>query len=196
MKYGLRSSRKDDNDFSSVKLWAASLNETGNLLLHHEQDETGNFLLAAHSRDVSSFRSKKMHKSHRASIELNVGQIQTEEHGKVWSFPSQMVPSTFYRIIKIKDACSCKLVCRSCMVCPDMYECSCDFSIVNDSACKHAHLIHRFYNDNTTSDVGDMLQFSPVPKFSSIRCAEKTFSAENHGRNRSSINRFMQYNIP
>jgi len=106
-----------------------------------------------------------MHRAHRASINLDGSKLETIDAGKVWSFPSQNTISLLYNIIKIKDNCSCKLQCRSCSVCPDMYECSCDFSIVSDSACKHVHLVHEHEN-SADDNTGMAHQYSPPPKFS------------------------------
>lgn len=42
------------------------------------------------------------------------------------------------------DCSDCKIRCRYCDVCPDLYSCTCKDYWVRSGACKHIHLIHKF----------------------------------------------------
>lgn len=60
-----------------------------------------------------------------------------------WKVESETRRGIYYNVKRWEKSCSCKLLCKSCGICPHLhlYSCTCIDFILHFTVCKHIHLI-------------------------------------------------------
>ena len=85
-----------------------------------------------------------LRKRHISSKNLQIGAIFQVEDG-VWNVQSER-NAEIYRIEKVNEECTCRIICEHCKTCIHHYCCSCVDSSIKWNMCKHIHLLCRYTN--------------------------------------------------
>lgn len=88
----------------------------------------------------NNYRIKETHDRHRKADQFQPNDIVLVGDWH-WKIKSASKKETEYDIIRVKDRCNCNVQCRYCIVCPDLYDCSCPSAMFGSVACKHVHFI-------------------------------------------------------
>ena len=66
----------------------------------------------------------------------------THQKENIYSVSSESRPNMSYMVRKEMDQCNCKLKCQFCSACFHLYTCTCLDASINNTVCKHIHLVH------------------------------------------------------
>ncbi len=96
----------------------------------------------------TTHRVSEIHKRHQMAISLMekkeyippVQEINGDNSTSIWKVHSTDM-KTVYEVVRTKENCDCRLVCKSCNVCVHMYKCTCIDDLIHGTVCKHVHLV-------------------------------------------------------
>ena len=105
-------------------------------------------------------RMKTIQERHLSSKKMCFSLIKETEDTNVFMIKSEDGKRN-YSTSKLSDNCEvsgCRLRCIECSVCTHSYHCNCPDFLINNTSCKHVHLLKRYLvaNDKTDIVTGDV----------------------------------------
>ena len=91
-------------------------------------------------------RMKTIHDRHLSSKKLCYAAIKETDQENVYSIQSEDGKRN-YSVTKLSDNCEvagCKLRCIECSVCTHCFHCNCPDFLINNTSCKHVHLLKQY----------------------------------------------------
>lgn len=95
------------------------------------------------TRGGSCSKTNIINDRHSKSLRLNANSVHEIEEGR-WQVKSEDGKNS-YIVIKQCENCSdasCQLRCNRCNICVHMYSCTCPDSLIQNTICKHVHLLN------------------------------------------------------
>lgn len=134
------------------------------------------------AKNHSSDKTQDVHRSHKASVTIELRDVETVEEQKTWIVPSKSNSVQKYLVSWVQNTCECVcLKCCYCNICIHTFKCSCTDNVIKMNICKHIHFCARtFFTrtdtdtinnknlDNTNDELVDLLPLKPIKNHENI----------------------------